>query len=344
MNNLFEGKKIIMAMTADVKLFNCFYDNLVFLGFEVVQIDNLKPKFKYKNLKDRLVNFFRKNILNDREYKIKLREKYYLEYQLAKINTIKENFDFALVIRADLFEEEIIKLIAEKSNAMYGYQWDGLSRYSDIYSRIPLFKKFYVFDSNDISEVHDTYPITNFYFDCYSSIFENKKPKYDVYYLGTLDNRIDYIIETCEKLNALGLQLDIKIRANDLNPKPFEKYSYIDASDQEIKFSDNIKNISNAKMILDFNHENLHHGLSLRSFEALGYGKKLISTNKLIKEYDFYEKTQFYIFDDNDKSLENFIGTPITPVEEKIKYKYSFTNWISYVLEQENNIPIEFPK
>jgi len=42
--------------------------------------------------------------------------------------------------------------------------------------------------------------------------------------------------------------------------------------------------------------------------------------------------------------LNNFIISPLKVVDSKIKQKYSFTNWLKYILEQKDAIKIVFPK
>ena len=77
-----------------------------------------------------------------------------------------------------------------------------------------------------------------------------------------------------------------------------------------------------------------HNGLSFRIFEAIKYEKKLITNNKTVKQYDFYHPNNIFVFEeDNFQGLENFLKVAYTPLSEEIKQKYSFTNWLRYVLD-----------
>jgi hypothetical protein len=55
------------------------------------------------------------------------------------------------------------------------------------------------------------------------------------------------------------------------------------------------------KVILDIHHPN-QKGLTMRTFEALGAGKKLITTNAEIKKYRFYNDKNILIID-RDKPM-----------------------------------------
>lgn len=100
----------------------------------------------------------------------------------------------------------------------------------------------------------------------------------------------------------------------------------------------------NSKVILDF-LDSAHNGLSLRTFEALGYGKKLITNNPSIKYYDFYNPANIFVWDgENPDGIEEFLKKPYEQPEELITKKYGFTNWINYVLEIEPHQKISFPE
>ena len=47
------------------------------------------------------------------------------------------------------------------------------------------------------------------------------------------------------------------------------------------------ENLKKSKIIVDIHKYGIQDGLTFRVFEAIGYHKKLITTNKDIKTYDF---------------------------------------------------------
>ncbi|WP_281637700.1 hypothetical protein [Flavobacterium marginilacus] len=325
-------KKIILAITADVKLYECFVNNLNQLGFEVLLLCYTEP-FKYRDNLDRIINFLRKAFLNDKLHKKELHRRYTTSFYLDILNNTPNDFDYAFFIRPDLFNEQIIKLVKEKSTSIYAYQWDGLNRYKDVFKTIPLFDKFYVFDKNDLDKNENVSILNNFYFDCYDAIMNVAQPQYDVYFVCKYDDRIENILNICVQLHNLGLKLNIVIKCSKSKVKKLKKYPYVTVIHQHLSYKENLENTANAKILLDVGHFCLHKGLSFRPFEALGNDKKLITTNSSIKDYDFYNPNNILIYDDNS-DLINFINTNYTPIAPEIKKKYSFTNWINYVLEQ----------
>ena len=87
-----------------------------------------------------------------------------------------------------------------------------------------------------------------------------------------------------------------------------------------------------------------HSGLSLRTFEALGYRKKLITTNAEIEKYDFYHPDNIFIWRGGSlDGLQAFIARPYHELPQEIYQKYSFGNWVRYVLDIEPHIKISLP-
>ena len=90
----------------------------------------------------------------------------------------------------------------------------------------------------------------------------------------------------------------------------------------------------NSFAIFDIEHP-LQRGLTIRSIEALGAGKKLITTNKSIVEEDFYNPKNIYILD-RESLLEiplSFFDSPFQPIAEDIYYKYSISGWIDEIFQ-----------
>ena len=73
----------------------------------------------------------------------------------------------------------------------------------------------------------------------------------------------------------------------------------------------------------------------MRSIEALGAGKKLVTTNKSIVDEDFYNSQNIHILD-REGLLEipvGFFDVPFQAVPEDIYYKYSISGWIDEIFQ-----------
>lgn len=109
--------------------------------------------------------------------------------------------------------------------------------------------------------------------------------------------------------------------------------SFRSASMKEVNFkalsSRNIAEVFFSSLgVLDINHPR-QTGLTMRTFEVLGAGCKLITTNAHIKEYPFYNTNNIFIIDRNNPHIEKaFIEKPFIPYSKEINHTYSLVGWI----------------
>ncbi|SDJ51365.1 CgeB family protein [Chryseobacterium jejuense] len=336
----FKGKSIVIAIPNHFGLPQRFKENLEAIGLDVLVIpDNIKNKIGFTNT---LIHGYKKFIEGTKTFKREKKAELKLATQVEFLNKKNiETFDYALVIRPDMFSSELINIIKERSKIITAYQWDGLDRFPLVYSKIDLFDRFFVFDVNDLSKNEKLLPLTNFYFDD----IPISKDDVDVYFVGTyMKNRIDILLKLANKCEHLGLKTSINLNINSVEKAKKYKKEPINIITKPMSFTENIINVSKSKIILDFAND-IHYGISMRTFETIGYRKKLITNNKLVKKYDFYNPNNIFVIEDEKlDGLEKFLSIPYEDLPDEINTKYSFTNWIKYVLDIRPHIPINLQK
>ena len=71
-------------------------------------------------------------------------------------------------------------------------------------------------------------------------------------------------------------------------------------------------------------------GLTARCMWALGAEKKIITTNKAVKQYPFYSPDQFFVLNNSSEGLVSFLASDFkmsNEVREIIK-QYRIDNWL----------------
>lgn len=96
---------------------------------------------------------------------------------------------------------------------------------------------------------------------------------------------------------------------------------------QRISYPDMLDRVKASRCLLEVIRGD-NSGWTLRTMEALIYGKKLITTNKHIIEAPFYTQANIYIWGYDHRSIAAFLTEPYQPVPEQIKSQYYFENWI----------------
>lgn len=144
-------------------------------------------------------------------------------------------------------------------------------------------------------------------------LYENVCIKQDCYWVGRPKGRISQLSVIKSELDNFGLKCNFKL---------------IEKSEDVISYSDNLKEICSSKCLLDLYNET-NEGISLRVLEALFFKKKLITTNRFVKNYDFYRPQNIFIWGTDDAAtLKVFIETDFFQVEKEIVDKYDINNWI----------------
>jgi hypothetical protein len=331
-------KRILLLVPNDYKLYLLIERNLLEIGFEVTVVLHDSIKFRYKNIFQRVLNTVKKLIDGNNKYKRKLADEYTAEQLLMKIDSF-DLFDYCLVLRADFFHEKVLLAAKSKSNHMVSYHYDGLRRNPAIFKLIPLFDKFYVFDEHDIISNNglQTYLSHNFYFDFAQEI---DSIHYDAYFLGFYNKSRELsLLSLFDILTKIyqTVKFQIVFPSNQLEHANLYRERGIECLNEIIPFEDYLRHIEQTKVIVDFLIGD-HNGLSFRIFEGLKYEKKVITTNVNILKYDFYHPNNFYVLDSSsmsEKDIITFLGTPYVSIEPDIKKKYSFSCWISRVLDND---------
>lgn len=321
----FENKTIIISVPNHFELPNRFKENLEFLGFKVFSIENKRHS---AGLYHGIIHAFKKNFLGDKSHKPKIKNKKSEPEILKSISSLK-SADYALIIRPDLLSNKVIETIKSKVKKMVAYQWDGMERFAIDKSIIDYFDNFFIFDERDLEKYPQCKFLTNFYFD---DLLETPtKIENDVFFVGTyMKNRIDEFLSLCKffKKNQNIIDFYLKTRKK---VKEFQNYN-VKIVKKGISFTENILLLKKSKVLLDFKND-VHYGLSFRTFESIGYQKKLITNNELVKKYDFYNPNNIFVFKNNDfEGLKEFLETPYQDLPKEIYEKYSFSYWIKQIL------------
>ena len=290
-----------------------------YTGYEVKKI--LFSEYKYKNNFEKFINFASKLV-----FKKNLKKKWASEFYANQVAT-NEHFDFIFIISPDYLLNKELEYVTSKAKKSIVYFWDSFKLIGRYERTLPFFDVKFSFEPSDV-EKYNMQLLTNFYFDSVSS----NKTTTDAYYIGNFDNRI-LIIEKIVSLlveNDLKPEVLIKIKSN----KKTEIYSKgIKFITEFVPFEENQKRIKETKIILDI-HKQVQNGLTFRVFEAIGLNKKLITTNKDIINYDFYNPNNIFIWDENTKEIpKDFLNKEYEKLPENIYQKYSLENWVKTILQ-----------
>jgi len=312
--------KILFLCTDHFDLYKIFQNGIEqYTNYEVDTI--LYPKFKYKNKKQKIQNFFSKLFFRENL-------KHFFSSK-AIIESIPKDvqYDYMLVICPDLLHQKHMPLLKSIAKKTIVYYWDGFNHFPRYKESLSYFDDLFSFDPVDVEKYNLKF-ITNFYF----VEDRNTDTKTDLFFLSSYDSRYPVIKKIVSLLEKQNKKVLIYQHTKDLNIiEKKQKNNSIKFIDKHIPFEKTTEFMKETKIVLDI-HKDIQNGLSFRVFEAMGLGKKLITTNTDIINYDFYNPNNIFVWKkDTDTIPEYFLNTPYQELPENIYRKYSQENWIKTI-------------
>ena len=284
------------------------------------------------------------NSMSIRRYVMKSPRKILEELHNAYIkSSIASNiYDRVILIRGEFINAKTIKWMKNnlKEAKFIMYQWDSKIYLPLLGEQIGYFDKIYSFDKNDSLEygfVHKPLFFSNEHVN--KSTTENE---YKFCFVGTdhTDRAkviFDFIKENNIKKNDLFLHLcraKLSIVLNILKRTRAVKKSYLPLySVYPLNPAMTMEQLAKSEHVLDITPIN-QSGLTMRTMEALGLKKKIITTNEEIKQYDFYDPNNIYVFSrENLKIPEGFLAKKHKEVNADIYNKYLIDHWVDDFLQ-----------
>jgi hypothetical protein len=265
------------------------------------------------------------------------------KYIVSKLH--KKNFndaDTLLVIRGRWLNVNSLEHIDKNFNFRNKimYQWDSSQSLPFFKNQINFFDSIASFDANDCHKFGLKHRHLFSYIK--KPIYSTRQHlKYSICFIGTLHGDRGRVIKELLDRNSI-----LRDRAFISLYIPFMTYlwhklkrsplvfgvRWKDLSFFRVSPENNLKIMSMSSMILDIAQPE-QSGFTLRTFEALGLKKKLITTNQKIQMQDFYKAQNIYVISrDKLNILDSFIKISYINLNDRIYHKYSVEGWIEDVL------------
>lgn len=228
-------------------------------------------------------------------------------------NTIDLNFEKVIMILGQSFDKkDIIKMRScIKSNEWVYYTWDSIKNFKNIKKIYKLFDRSYSFDKFDCN-VNSGLRFLPLFFTHFSAKSFQSKENCGIILMTVKKGKMKYINEIENLFNQenvvikkyLFLQSKLVYYYYKLTDRNFHKYSSTDFIYKRIPYEQALKMLNECKFVIDIPMKN-QNGLTMRTFEALGLNSKLVTTNKNIKNYPFYNVCNIFVY--NASNFKTFL-------------------------------------
>lgn len=262
-------------------------------------------------------------------------------YFTRKLDKI-ERVDIILIIKGEgISEATIANMRVRYPDAkIIFYLWDSLANTPGADRKIELCDAAYSFDPIDCDRTAGLEHLPLFY---------SKKPGSTIprhgfaAFIGTLhSNRYQQIRELgdeIEKINGIKPFLyfyypnRMLFTLLKLAKKSFRKIRQSDVHFDPLPQTQYMSIHSEAEITIDICHPK-QSGLTMRSIEALGDGKKLITNNKTVRRYDFFRPENCHVLEgETGESFAAFLNSPYRQLPAELVAKYHIDSWLHTLLE-----------
>lgn len=214
-----------------------------------------------------------------------------------------------------------IESVCKPTAKLIFYSWNPIID-SDAHARLGKRWLKTTFSKEDALAYNFEY-VGSFYF---SNQPTKKLPiKYDGFFIGRDKGRRELLHNVATLYERK--QLSSKVILVDNRKALFDKhYSW------RMDYTEVCKYVMESNSVIEILQDG-QEGISLRVFESLFFEKKLVTNNRHIVDYDFYDSRNVFILGmDDEARFKEFILSPYIKVDEEILSRYRMHNWLNKML------------
>lgn len=274
---------------------------------------------------------------------IKIRSYY---HQIQKEITNKK-YEYFLLIKGEAIPNFFIEFVRKNNPGirMIYYAYDSFCECPKTPYFLSLFDKVFTFDSEDARKYGFGFR-PSFYLETFLPATEVIPVEYDLCFIGTVhSDRSKTGAKVQEECRRKKLTSYFYYYAH--HPVLFSLRQLWDKNLRNLRKEDvYYKTLSHSEVrtvydkscaVLDINKP-YQHGLSIRTFDVLTLGKKLVTTNQTIKKYPFYSEDSILVISrENPVIPKSFIQKKTVPLSEEIREKLSIRSWAECIFFEDTD-------
>lgn len=311
------------------------------------------PEVSYKDdpLNIRGYSRFSKYLVSSQKFQKKINSIWKEKLGLSEYSKV---YDFVLVLDGQSLSPLFFEILKDRNpNVKFvNYLFDSTAGVYHFECNFRYFDKVYTFDKKEAEKYHiGLLPI--YWMECEKV----DGPKYEIFGLGAIKNDRYELFKTIESIALQkGMTYYLKlfdfVRAKSMflykiryavykmmglegiiDPNALKSHFATRESMAPANFR---KHIAGCDVVIDTSAP-YQDGLTARFMWSIGLGKKILTTNTKVSQYDFYDVNQVMIYTDETtrQDVEAFLGTRFDLCEKKkqLLHNYRIDCWVRSLLE-----------
>lgn len=255
----------------------------------------------------------------------------------------KKTYDYILIVRGEAISLQMLQLLRETQPKarLSLYLWDSMHYNPNARKLLDRFDQVFSFDRSDV-ELHSKLEFLPLF---YGREFERsaewkKDPIYDACFIGTIHtDRYKVLEKIIDSLQARGRKVFVfcyypskrlyHLRA--LLDPGFRRFGQKYVSFTGMKLNEVVERIAESRAVIDVNRPD-QLGLTMRTIEAVGAQRKLVTTNADIVNYDIYDPRGVLLVDRQNPVIDDdHLYCEELPFNPVLREKYSVSAWVDRI-------------
>ena len=274
-------------------------------------------------------------------YNIKLYRPKIKDYYMSVLKNGKD-YDYVFVIKSEALNKEILTAYRNhyKNAQFILYLWDALDNIPDGKLKTEFYDKVFTFDPVDAEKFGLKLRPLFFRKEYAKQPDISEEYDYEAAFIGTAHTIRPLVVKKIEEqCKEMGKKCYSYFFLSHIIVFLYNKFVnpvYRNIKKKDIMFKplsvEQINEVySKSKCIIDVEHI-AQHGLTMRTIEMVGMQKKLITTNKNIKKYDFYNENNICIIDRKEPVVsKKFLDSEYVQIEKSVLERYSLNYFVQEI-------------
>lgn len=249
--------------------------------------------------------------------------------------------DIVFIVKGEGLSPAFLQALRKRYSAAVFilYLWDSATNCKGLELKLPYFDDFFSFDPSDCTVFPQFKYRSLFFLDKYLKDGDSAKGK-GLFFVGTLNGDrpkvISRLLSTLDQAIAFQYFLFVRNRLElalrRLIDPPLRRIDPAHLVFSPIPSDTLSGHIKRCSAVLDIEHPR-QTGLTMRTFEVIASGKKLVTTNRTVVEQDFYDPARILVIERNNPVIPpGFLTSVMPPFPQNFIAKYSLRGWLSEVL------------
>lgn len=265
------------------------------------------------------------------------------EYRRSLAGFAAGDYDHVLIVNGQTMPRRLLAEIRrDNPRARFTlYMWDSLANRRDALGLLDLFDRAFSFDP-DAARQHSMRFRPLFFAPAYEAPDEPQAIAHDLSFIGTAHT------DRYAVVSRLDAALDPKVRrfwylylqarwvwlAYRVTNPAFRGAPLADFRFTPLPRAEGARAFWQSRAILDIEHPR-QTGLTIRTFETLGAGRKLVTTNAGIRDYAFHDPARVRVIDRKAPQVDaEFLLDDAPPLDAAVRQRYSLAGWLDEVLAE----------